>query len=134
MEIHIPLYSVYKTKKDCLNLNYEEIIKEDFEFPLVKERIGKIIIRTNTDSKDYLDVLYTSNYTSHKNIPLSIGQISKKEIIEFFNDLNNEELNKKIRELYDKFIRQYQIDLRNPTIEEFLKLIETSLLNRGNKK
>lgn len=46
--------------------------------------------------------------------------------------MNNEELNRKIRELYDKFTRQYQIDLRNPTIEEFLEWIETSLINKKN--
>jgi len=38
--------------------------------------------------------------------------------------MNDEEINKRIKDLYTKFIRKYQIDLRNPTIEEFFEYIE----------
>jgi len=46
--------------------------------------------------------------------------------------MNDEEINKRIKDLYIKFTRKYQIDLRNPTMEEFLEYIEF-LLNLKEK-
>jgi len=41
LEIHIPLYSIYKTKDPN---RYQEILQEDSEFYLVREESGEMII------------------------------------------------------------------------------------------
>jgi len=41
--------------------------------------------------------------------------------------MNDEEINKRIKDLYTKFTRKYQIDLRNPTMEEFFNWIESKI-------
>jgi len=79
IRIYIPIYSIYKTKNP--NEIYQEIIKEDPEFSLVREKIGDIIIRENIDSKDYFDLLYVSM----DGVPKLLGQISKREILDFFS-------------------------------------------------
>jgi len=82
MEIHIPLYSIYKTKDPN---RFQEILKEDIDLYLVREESGEIIIRQNSDSEEYFDILISDGYEGRPNTPLVIGQISKKEVIEFFN-------------------------------------------------
>lgn len=85
MEIHIPIYSIYKTKHP--DKTYEEIIKKGSEFTLVRMKTGKIILRKSLDSKEYLEILLLEE---HDDFPLLLGQISKKEIIEFFNIKEND--------------------------------------------
>jgi len=84
MEIHIPLYSIYRTKDPN---RYQEILKEDSEFYLVREKSGEIIIKRNSDSEDYFDILISDGFEERPNAPLLIGQISKREIISFFSTI-----------------------------------------------
>jgi len=48
--------------------------------------------------------------------------------------VNNEEINRKINELYTIFTRKHQIDLRNPTIEEFFNWIESKIKENEETK
>ena len=81
-EYRISLWSVYRIEADDLEerqREYEdlEIVKSSWEYPLVAENIGELILRPSLDNEGFIEALRKVKYDE---IPELIGLIKKKDL------------------------------------------------------
>ena len=92
LKVEIILYSVYRIREDNLQerkydrqrgefvIPFEEL-DEDYDFPLIAEMSGKIVLEENIDNKNMIDILYYKNLRTK--VPLLVGSIFRKSFIQY---------------------------------------------------
>ena len=92
LKVEVILYCVYRIKEDDLSEKKDNQLREEFEipfveldqdydYPLVAEQSGKIVLEENSDNKDMIDILYYKDINTK--VPFHIGSVFRKSLVQY---------------------------------------------------